>query len=769
MPFRRPISPLSLETVPTLEAEAADLLGSDDELDEPARAAKRRRIEQLGESYLTGQPLFILSASLRGPFDDGWHNPWTKTRKQEKSSKETHLLEETAIPETDPKRRKLPIPPGSKEDRPRNHGSAAYSSPAVPEINTGRFTRRENGRRAHHTEGDQTSQGRLQSEPAPSRVPRSTEPSADIELTSFVEEPVSKSWLKRDRRRMEVSDIRTPNSPTRCRARKRDSSDVMARTKRSGPSMEEIPRLRPAIYMCSGALHPNEPTSASKLASNEYWQSRSVRSIRHHSTPAFGGGTQNSSTTIQQEGTAERIPDTFKRPRLFDYREDDSPPDLDRIESQADAAREDKSDKHGKQLSLHVVPPSSHLPEFEYRRPKNNKNIKWSSSRLASPAETGSEREDDSGASAMQASSNNNTSSSRRPSIHSNRQMGSSESPVHSTLKDSEGGSGKETGARSPGLVPVSAMTTSTSRNVEFTSTEGIQSAQVVPGIAGSRDHLVSLRSTNIPERDTAEDDHHADHQFSTQAALLLAQKSFQDDLATPKTEVEAELRSGSASPRSQEEDNSRVSVGITPFNQLSTPIKDPRGEGPATARREEFHAISTQYMIDAITPFTFSSSTKSYDQSGSSKRTKTSAQAKRTSFAMSPPGSPNCPSPSLTKDSRAQSGPPTEEPKAESPRETEMEQVTCIGPRNNNQSESQATALPFTLSGSTPTTAQQDGQGPVMEVGTFDLSQAIEDAGSWLQQSWDVNRDIQQYSSKSATSASSQAHRTAVGIDTVR
>ncbi|KAJ9268956.1 hypothetical protein DTO212C5_4962 [Paecilomyces variotii] len=768
MPFRRPISPLSLETVPTLEAEAGDLLGSDDELDESARAAKRRRIEQLGESYLTGQPLFILSASLRGPFDDGWNNPWTKTRKQEKSAKETHLLEETAIPETDPKRRKLPNAPGSKEGRPRSHGPAAYSSPPVPEINTGRFTRRENGRSARHRRGDQTSQARLQSEPTPSCVPRSSEPAAGIELTSFVEEPVSKSWLKRDRRRMEISDIRTPNSPTRCRARKRDSSDVMARTKPSGPSMEEITRLRPAIYTCSGALQPNEPNAASKLARNEYWQSQSVQSIRHHSTPAFGGGTQNSSTTIQQEGTAERIPDTFKRPRLFEYREEDSPPDLDHIESQADAARKDRSDKHGKRLSLHVVPPSSHLPEFEYRRLKNNKHIKWSSSRLASPAETGSEREDDSGASAVQASSNNNTSSSRRSSVHSNRQKDSSEPTVHSTLKDSEGSAGNEPGARSPGLVAISAVTTSTSRNVEVTSTEGIQSAQVVPGIAGSRDHLVSLQSTNISEHNTAEDDHHADHQLSTQAALLLAQRSFQDDLATPKTEVDAELASGSSSPRSHEEDDSRVSVGITPFNQVTTPLKDHRGEGPVTARREEFHAISTQYMIDAITPFTFSSSTKSYDQSGSSKRTKTSAQSKRASFAMSPPGSPNCASPSLTKDSRAQSGPPTEEPKAESPREIEMEQVTCIEPRNN-QSESQSTALPFTLSGSTPTTAQQDGQGPVMEVGTFDLSQAIEDAGSWLQQSWDVNRDIQQYSSKSATSASSQAHRTAVGIDTVR
>ena len=47
------------------------LLGPDDDLDEPARAAKRQRIERLAESHLQGQPLFILSVSLLGLFDPG--------------------------------------------------------------------------------------------------------------------------------------------------------------------------------------------------------------------------------------------------------------------------------------------------------------------------------------------------------------------------------------------------------------------------------------------------------------------------------------------------------------------------------------------------------------------------------------------------------------------------------------------------------------------------------------------------------------------------
>ncbi|KAK8107475.1 uncharacterized protein PG998_009488 [Apiospora kogelbergensis] len=53
-------------------------LGSDDDLDDATRAAKRRRYEEKGRQYLRGRPLRLFSASLRGPFDksSGWQNPW---------------------------------------------------------------------------------------------------------------------------------------------------------------------------------------------------------------------------------------------------------------------------------------------------------------------------------------------------------------------------------------------------------------------------------------------------------------------------------------------------------------------------------------------------------------------------------------------------------------------------------------------------------------------------------------------------------------------
>src|SRR5699024_9116609 len=56
----------------------------------------------------------------------------------------------------------------------------------------------------------------------------------------------------------------------------------------------------------------------------------------------------------------------------------------------------------------------------------------------------------------------------------------------------------------------------------------------------------------------------------------------------------------------------------------------------------------------------------------------------------------------------------------------------------HNSPSGSEQNALPMTLTGTTPPTAQDD-----QAVESFDLSQAIAEAGSWLQQSFEINKDI--------------------------
>jgi hypothetical protein len=48
------------------------------------QAAKRRRVEAIASQYLRGRPPVILTAGLRGPFDNGWKNPWAKHTREKR-------------------------------------------------------------------------------------------------------------------------------------------------------------------------------------------------------------------------------------------------------------------------------------------------------------------------------------------------------------------------------------------------------------------------------------------------------------------------------------------------------------------------------------------------------------------------------------------------------------------------------------------------------------------------------------------------------------
>lgn len=52
----------------------------DAEVEAERRTAKRRRIEDHAAAYLRGEPLYIMSAQLKGPFGKSWKNPWAKKK-----------------------------------------------------------------------------------------------------------------------------------------------------------------------------------------------------------------------------------------------------------------------------------------------------------------------------------------------------------------------------------------------------------------------------------------------------------------------------------------------------------------------------------------------------------------------------------------------------------------------------------------------------------------------------------------------------------------
>ncbi|KAL9022462.1 MAG: hypothetical protein Q9185_000369 [Variospora sp. 1 TL-2023] len=74
--IRRALSPVHFDV---LQAEPDDILypGSDIDEDPAYYRAKRRRVENAAQEYLRGKSVYIASARLRGPFPQGWRNPFT--------------------------------------------------------------------------------------------------------------------------------------------------------------------------------------------------------------------------------------------------------------------------------------------------------------------------------------------------------------------------------------------------------------------------------------------------------------------------------------------------------------------------------------------------------------------------------------------------------------------------------------------------------------------------------------------------------------------
>lgn len=261
---------------------------------------------------------------------------------------------------------------------------------------------------------------------------------------------------------------------------------------------------------------------------------------------------------------------------------------------------------------------------------------------------------------------------------------------------------------------------------------ENLPSAQQVPALPETSERMQSLHSTAFPK---TEDEHNivtsADTQLSTQAALIHAQKSFQNDLESPEQVFGIpgeQLESPAA-------DDSVLLANETPYHRPMTTEKAP----PRSFRlpvKDRMHAISTQRMLDAATPYTFSTEKKPSAYRSISPHQKGTENDKKSS---SPPNSTISSSTSSPSPEPAYQ---TAQSSTEGSSPGELVQPPDRSPAH--RSTTQGTALPFALSASTPTTAQ-DGQGALQADESFNLSQALADAGNWLQQSLEFFKEIRQ------------------------
>lgn len=94
--YPRPVSPVCTDEIPICSDTVIYHEDSDgSEKDAERRAAKRRRIETCAHAYMRGEPVFILTAQLRGPFEKQWRNPWAKKRQNETGERSLEVSETT--------------------------------------------------------------------------------------------------------------------------------------------------------------------------------------------------------------------------------------------------------------------------------------------------------------------------------------------------------------------------------------------------------------------------------------------------------------------------------------------------------------------------------------------------------------------------------------------------------------------------------------------------------------------------------------------------
>ncbi|KAJ5348870.1 uncharacterized protein N7506_002123 [Penicillium brevicompactum] len=555
MPFPRPVSPFSLETcaTPPHSFDTDALLGSDDELDDAASAAQRQRIEKLAESYLQGKPLFILSAGLKGPLDEEWKNPWEKRRKRGKATSglqpEKANAPERMVKETDlraPRFRESLPASGREHEIPASSLNRAGSSSAQPGARSlsSKSPRRDSTQSASRSgRGDSNGKSR-------SPVKSSGLPDSSVQSQSSVR-PRPADWLKKDRRLMNFTKFDPPSSPT------------ISVASRQSDKARRPPARSVQVQV------PQTPGSPSKLQPVKNIPPKTAKSSSNGRTPKSTRSTSSTSPRISKSRSSLDDESILQEETIL---HDGTPA--------------------GKEVDVASQPASA----------VNIQSVNTTTTN--DPKEPLTDRPSTHAAS-VQLSKSDSPDVPDQEAV--SQQVPPKEAESHKTQSkdlrfadqsDIVDGEDKETfQGTAPSTEPEPVAT-------EQNTYEDLPSAQRVPAPLGASDRITSLHSTALPKADTdLGSSTSPDTQLSTQAALLHAQKSFQEDLdspayyaATPGQNKAIHSPSGTS-----------YSANVTPFYRIEQSLQRDFEQSSLSADKDRMQAMSTQYMLDAATPFNFS------------------------------------------------------------------------------------------------------------------------------------------------------------------
>ncbi|EEP79807.1 predicted protein [Uncinocarpus reesii 1704] len=698
----RPTSPLSLQP---LSPSPSDTIfwpsDFESETDDASRVAKRRRIERLGRDYLEGKPLFIFSATLQGPFEEGWVNPWKKSRRplatKDKHTQPCSEASQThgaaATPASRADERSLLVSPDS--------GGKAWNS-QQPQRLSGIDAGYQGSE--HHTNGA----GRTSGSPAAPKPGLASTRSSGDRHQSRPSHTIDTEWLKRDQKTLDYRAMNRPRSPS------------------------PTPTAR-SLKITSLPSKPAQTTA--RLSSREFGPSVLGSAHAHVSgfTPINHSPTRKPKASMVSE-TAKPVP----RPK-----QQSKPAASVNVESQP-------------RTSPPATKPMPHKPKLSNinDNPKTNTDTAPTADQIVDPRDIHSRD-------AAISDSFQYHRVTGAPRGAKQKKIVSKVTKLESGTRLHQKPTEQKTGLKKPSpqlqlnttMDPLMPESHEAQDQGSTTTIANLPSAQIVPDQPTFQNQLISLYSTEYlatngmivsPSKDSL-------NQWSTQAAVAIAQKSLQDDLTSPNT-LEGDKGQDLSAKSPKDLTRKVMPDQIKPFQSFSTPQPQNSSSGdPPTCQGQ----TSTQAMINGISPYKFSTEKKvqfgDRSNDGEARAHKQHELVECEQRRCS--ASPQEPEATRPTSARSNEGPTTTLPVA-------------LG--ENFSVESTGTALPFTLTASTNETRQQDGQGFIAGFDNFDLDQAIADAGSFLQ-SWELHADISFKTDRSGATSIGQPARSILRANSAR
>lgn len=777
--IKRPISPLNSEPLIPLPEEIL-CSGSDDEKTAEEHRDKRRRIELQGQQYLQGHPLFILSASLRGPFNEDWVNPWARKRQGNvdlhKSRITATLKDITNAPSWETNAE--PLLDQQKEDNnavtpPRQDPQALLLEPCDfqnwSKSDLDQVTRKspEKWLKSDNVFFRKCVSKRSRSTtPTPNTKPRD-------QAFAISSTPVRTS-AKIQPNHQAARDVREDSLSKRVY-----DFGFTPVNKRASPQNTEA-------QVVHGHSDPAKPPEAkteneefsypSKVTVREVILDKADGSIRqgHSRVKLLSLSAVQQALRNEEHIQARSLPEqTALRAREGSTKADvshvTSHGSSDSIDRYALAIAAQTNDSRAFEDSLQALPPSTNLPEFAYRyarkhnplppqqRPSFAETLEIAKAkaeileianaeaeflRIANTKAKAKAQEQEIRRLSFTASGNvkNAKPISRKRSQHR------TSSPLHQRRKSSlEQKQAVQVNSSTVGNDPMATVTSPPLTMSEALSYENDDQpeAQIVPPFPVMSGLVPSGPSTDMLETDNQplipqsieEGDSYA--HLSTQAAILKAQRSFQNAVLSPVKTSSPRQHNEASTPVDSQSTHKATEATRKAHEPLRRPPTNPK---PSAPESHDDGPMSTQAMVDAMSPFAI-----------------TTMKKRNTNIALSPtsPTATLFPTHSLPASIISAYAPSPSFPTSGIHSKPSSFGLTSFFPNN-------------TLSDTYQQDGQQQPQSRYFDTSGWDLESAIEEAGQFLG-SWDVESEARKEAVRGSTGGSGKDNgedRRGVGVE---